>query len=397
MKNTFTGPIDTQGLKQSYGSYYYPNRFFRYEGEYVDNRKHGLGRLIMRDGSYYEGEFKNGEIEGKGVLELSTGLRYEGKFSKGERHGFGVLTKPNYKFEGNFKEGRRHGLFTELDEAKDKYTKGEYQDDILTGKVETYRLSSGELLFKGFVHDGKKEGEGEIYDENFYYKGMFVADEIHGLGYIEDKSSLICYNGQFVNNKPAIVANKLSYSIYLNKENKKGEIEQEEIKLTNQVKFEPGKLYTVAIKVLYQGPDYKNPNYDDSIQNTKKKNNIPEFLTPEPMLMNQESGRVFKYKIMQKSDENVAYECDFYNEYLKANELNYQLDVENLDSLSKNAFSTSEGSLEFKIVFPNNLRGGAYILSIYNDFGKDSVLGFTKMEDIVVAFDLISKFGGKNK
>ena len=49
-----------------FGTYVFENKFFRYEGEFRDGKKHGVGKLVMKDGSFYEGEFKDGEMNGKG-------------------------------------------------------------------------------------------------------------------------------------------------------------------------------------------------------------------------------------------------------------------------------------------------------------------------------------------
>lgn len=395
MKSTFTGTTDLKGMKQDHGVYYYPNKFFKYEGGFVNNEKQGSGKLMMRDGSWYEGDFKNGEITGKGVLELFTGLRYEGKFLKGERHGFGVITKPSYKFEGNFREGKRHGSFNEFDYKKNTYIRGEYQDDALYGEVEIYTLSTNDLVFKGFIVKGKKEGRGEIFADGYYYNGEFANDVLHGEGHLKDNASGIVYKGEFVNNKMTMIANTMKYTLSLNKDNKKGETEKEEFKLAGPLKLEPAKIYTVNIKILYQGENYKNPEFDEAAQNTKKKNTAPEFLTPEPIIVTQESDRVFKYKIAQKFEEETAYKCDFSKEYLKTNDLNYQLDIENLATLDKNRFSTDQGLLEFNIVFPSNIKGGPYSLTISNVFEQETTLGFQKMNDIVISFDLVSKFGAK--
>ena len=38
----------------------------KYEGDYIDGKKEGKGKLTFADGSYYEGEFKQNEICGFG-------------------------------------------------------------------------------------------------------------------------------------------------------------------------------------------------------------------------------------------------------------------------------------------------------------------------------------------
>ncbi|QED23552.1 MORN repeat-containing protein [Candidatus Deianiraea vastatrix] len=51
-----------------------------YEGEFLKDKKHGKGKLILSDGSIYEGEFLKDKKHGKGKLTLPDGLMYEGEF-----------------------------------------------------------------------------------------------------------------------------------------------------------------------------------------------------------------------------------------------------------------------------------------------------------------------------
>ena len=38
----------------------------QYEGEWLNDKQHGNGKLLESNGSYYQGEFKNGFKDGKG-------------------------------------------------------------------------------------------------------------------------------------------------------------------------------------------------------------------------------------------------------------------------------------------------------------------------------------------
>ncbi len=89
----------------------YPNRYFRYEGQWRNGRKHGHGKLIMRDGSFYEGDFINGEIEGKGTRFFACdGRKYVGEFQGGECHGEGSLAYGDGStYEGHFENNKREG------------------------------------------------------------------------------------------------------------------------------------------------------------------------------------------------------------------------------------------------------------------------------------------------
>ena len=39
------------------GNYLYPNKFFEYQGEYVQGKKHGFGILKLNDGTQIEAQF----------------------------------------------------------------------------------------------------------------------------------------------------------------------------------------------------------------------------------------------------------------------------------------------------------------------------------------------------
>lgn len=49
-------------------------------------RKQGMGRCVV-DGCFYEGEFLNDLKHGKGVLTWPDGRQYEGQFADGRFHG----------------------------------------------------------------------------------------------------------------------------------------------------------------------------------------------------------------------------------------------------------------------------------------------------------------------
>ena len=50
----------------------------RYEGDYVDNQKHGRGVYTISGAGKYEGEFSHGVRSGRGFYEFQNGDQYEG-------------------------------------------------------------------------------------------------------------------------------------------------------------------------------------------------------------------------------------------------------------------------------------------------------------------------------
>lgn len=76
-----------------------------YEGQWLQGRKHGLGKQIYSDDTVYTGQFANGFEHGQGVRTYSDGSVFEGRFRFGRRDGPGTLKLPNGKIQkGNFRD-----------------------------------------------------------------------------------------------------------------------------------------------------------------------------------------------------------------------------------------------------------------------------------------------------
>lgn len=41
LDDCYRGPSHSQGVRNGHGTYVYPNRFYAYDGEYVEGKKHG--------------------------------------------------------------------------------------------------------------------------------------------------------------------------------------------------------------------------------------------------------------------------------------------------------------------------------------------------------------------
>jgi hypothetical protein len=76
-----------------------------YEGEIKEGKRHGLGKIIRKNGDILYGEFENDKCNGKIVASIANGNRYEGEYKDDKRHGKGVLTFANgNRYEGEFKD-----------------------------------------------------------------------------------------------------------------------------------------------------------------------------------------------------------------------------------------------------------------------------------------------------
>ena len=77
-------------IKDGRGIYLNTRKGELYEGEWLDNKKIGRGRLLTKDGQQYIGEFKNDKKHGHGKQIEANSDWYEGDFVKNQRHGFGT-------------------------------------------------------------------------------------------------------------------------------------------------------------------------------------------------------------------------------------------------------------------------------------------------------------------
>lgn len=65
-------------------------------GDYVNDKKHGLGVFTWPDGRSYDGEWANGKQDGKGVYKGSKGNKRTGIWKEGRRLNWIDDTKNDY-------------------------------------------------------------------------------------------------------------------------------------------------------------------------------------------------------------------------------------------------------------------------------------------------------------
>ncbi|ESO89935.1 hypothetical protein LOTGIDRAFT_192458 [Lottia gigantea] len=213
-ERTYIGEV--RNLKrEGFGVYNYENHFFKYEGEWHNGKKHGQGRLVMKDGSYVEGQFKNGEIDGDGFKYFVTsGAKYSGQFQKGELHGHGVMQyKDGSQFDGQWVFNKRQGHGTLKTSEKAVY-EGAFFGNMRHGEgTQTYE--NGDWYRGGWVLD-KREGYGEFRGaDGTIYSGHWKSDQYEGDGRIEHCSGFI-YEGEWFNGFPTSMATKITILVETN-------------------------------------------------------------------------------------------------------------------------------------------------------------------------------------
>ena len=95
----FSGTFDEARLKQGQGVYVWmsePNEdgerteTARYEGNYMNGVKSGVGKLLFPNGDIYEGEFRDNQMHGVGSYTYKTSQDiYSGEWVNNKKHGQG--------------------------------------------------------------------------------------------------------------------------------------------------------------------------------------------------------------------------------------------------------------------------------------------------------------------
>lgn len=142
-----------------------------YEGEILQNRRQGQGKMEYKDGSVYFGEFKDNLKNGHGKFQFKDKSIYRGSFIKDKIEGYGKLD---------------HNILGELVYEDGRYYKGQYKDSIKHGKG-SQLLKEG-VYYEGDFNYGKKEGKGVlIWADGNSYEGEFFKDFQDGNGVFYDK------------------------------------------------------------------------------------------------------------------------------------------------------------------------------------------------------------------
>mmetsp|Transcript_68947 Transcript_68947/g.202386 ORF Transcript_68947/g.202386 Transcript_68947/m.202386 type:complete len:1171 (-) Transcript_68947:103-3615(-) len=121
--DVYEGDMDKSNQRQGHGMYLYAGgqaTYKQYSGQWLDNKKHGFGTLIFRDGSAYVGQWKASKRHGIGVYfgygsQGASGpgamptYRYEGEWASDHQCGLGVEETEDYLYCGYFSNGLPSG------------------------------------------------------------------------------------------------------------------------------------------------------------------------------------------------------------------------------------------------------------------------------------------------
>ena len=152
-----------------------------YEGDWKDDLAHGQGRYVYLNGAVYEGAWANDTQTGFGIETWPDGTRYEGAFQDNLKHGKGkLLWSNNSKYEGRFAQGLFHGYGEYVWETGSQY-KGCWQAGKMHGKGKL-QSADGSVYTGEFAND-KKHGRGVlVWPDGRKYDGEWLLGNEHGTG-----------------------------------------------------------------------------------------------------------------------------------------------------------------------------------------------------------------------
>lgn len=154
---------------------------FRYEGDYLNELKHGTGREeFVGTNLAYDGTWSNGLFHGSGKLYGDNDiLEYEGDWSNCLVHGYGVIYKDGKAvYEGHLSNNYPHGQGKNYNEE-------------------------GLLVYEGKFVNGFSHGFGKEYDDNgkLVYEGEFINGLRNGFGVEYSDGGQVVYEGFFEGGK----------------------------------------------------------------------------------------------------------------------------------------------------------------------------------------------------
>jgi hypothetical protein len=175
-----------------------------YEGEWLDGKRDGFGKLKWNDGSIYIGQFINDKAKGFGKLTHADGDVYLGSWEEDRAHGVGKyinnrgasyegfwgydkqngygneIWPKGSNFEGEYVDGAKHGIGI-LNLEDNAYYKGQFRDNDING-IGTFYFKDGRK-YEGEWKFNKMFGYGVLtWPDGKYFEGFFINDKKEGFG-----------------------------------------------------------------------------------------------------------------------------------------------------------------------------------------------------------------------
>lgn len=162
------------------GTYVSPGKY-KYVGGFLDNQRHGQGKMVYPDGSCYEGGWANGDCHGEGIYQGLHDYLYAGTFVEGKKHGIGKARfGDGGRYEGEWRNDQEHG------QGKLSSRDGtSYEGSFAYGRFHGQGVFKGLRGYEyvGAYVNGKKCGLGKArFVNGSTYEGEWRDDQEHGQG-----------------------------------------------------------------------------------------------------------------------------------------------------------------------------------------------------------------------
>ena len=148
-----------------YGIYYNYEKQITYEGEWLNNRKDGIGMETYRDGSKYLGEHKNGLKHGLGTYFWADGSVYEGEWKYNLMDGYGIYKFKDGSICSGFWNSNQMNGFGKFTFPEVKCYIGFFKNDNKSGFGLIFWYKE-KKAFIGYWKDNRQDGLGK-----FIYEG----------------------------------------------------------------------------------------------------------------------------------------------------------------------------------------------------------------------------------
>jgi hypothetical protein len=188
------------GVKKK--NFIYREKIGYYEGQFMEDRIEGFGRLVNKIGEWYEGSWVGNEKSGVGKFGFLNGDVYSGGFLKDLPHGCGEMSYyDGGVYRGELREGVKWGEGIDFwPSGKIKY-KGCFRDNLYCNFGEYYDRDLKHGHYRGRWRDGRYHGQGVLsWDKHEFYSGNFHHGARQGRGFYQWAED-VHYNGRWVDGK----------------------------------------------------------------------------------------------------------------------------------------------------------------------------------------------------
>ena len=220
---TYTA-FEGNGIVREYYSY---NDVILFEGEYLNGRRNGYGKLYNEDAVLiYEGTFLNGRKHGKGKEYNDDGdLILDGEFVNDQRKRGKVFVKGILEYEGVYFFNKKwngsgydkngnvvyvlvngNGICREYNENGELVFEGEYIEGKRNRNGIGKEFSNGEMIYHGKYFNKKRHGKGKEYTNGkLTFEGEYSYGKRNGHGKEYDENGILLFNGNYLNGQRVVV------------------------------------------------------------------------------------------------------------------------------------------------------------------------------------------------